>query len=232
MIDHARVVRLGEIGAQALDDGLADLIHGVELLPCIRVACGEVAAGLAEGLKGAVAAGQRAGGGLTDVTNTQGVDEALERNAAAGLDGGEEIAHRDCAETLLLLEFDRAVAAREGEDVRRLGDPTLLVEEIDLLFTQTFDIESAAGNEVTQVLDALVRAGELAGTAGDGAFLAGRGESRTTVVASGQGQVFGKANASVCSGLRSRTTARTCGITSPARCTVTVSPILTSSSRM
>src|SRR5207244_7332945 len=82
---------------------------------------------------------------------------------------------RELAETLLLLELDLGVARFELENVGGLLDPALLEKELDLLLAQTLDVETAAGDEVLEVLDLLIRPGELAGAARDRALLAGRG---------------------------------------------------------
>src|SRR5262249_17100793 len=55
----------------------------------------------------------------------------------------------------------------EREDVGRLLDPALLEEQRDLLLSQPFDVEGAAGGEMLQMLDFLRRGGELAGAARD-----------------------------------------------------------------
>src|SRR2546426_3223724 len=95
------------------------------------------------------------------------VDEPLERDLAPGRDGIEQVAHRQFAETLLLLEPDLRIARSQREDIGRLLDPTLLEEQCDLLLAETLDIEGAAGDEMLEVLDLLIGAGELAGAAGN-----------------------------------------------------------------
>src|ERR1700682_6584248 len=89
------------------------------------------------------------------------VDEPLERDLAPRRDGVEQVAHGELAEALLLLEPDLGVAGREGEDVGRLLDPTLLEEQGDLLLAQSLDIEGAPRDEMPQMLDLLMRAGEF-----------------------------------------------------------------------
>src|SRR6266567_3143524 len=109
------------------------------------------------------------------MTHAQRIDEPLERNFAPRRDGGEQVAHRDLAEALLLFELDLAVARFERENVGRLLDPALLEEQRDLLLAQALDIECAPRDEMNEVLDPLIRAGELAAAAGARALRAGRG---------------------------------------------------------
>ena len=90
-------------------------------------------------------------------------------------DRREQIAHRGFAEAFLLFQFDLLVVRRQREDVGRLLDPFLLEEQFDLLLAQALDVEGAARDEQLQVLDLLIRAGELAGAAGARALLAGGG---------------------------------------------------------
>ena len=91
------------------------------------------------------------------------------------LDGGEQIAHRGLAVALDLLELELCVALLQREDVGRLLHPSLVEEELELLLAEAVDVEGAARDEQLQVLDLLVRTGELAGAAGARALLAGRG---------------------------------------------------------
>ncbi len=53
-------------------------------------------------------------------------------------------------------------------------EPALLIEELDLFFAEPVDVEGAAGDEMLEVLDGLIGAGEFAAAARDGAFLACR----------------------------------------------------------
>src|SRR5712691_2355587 len=108
------------------------------------------------------------------MAHAEGIDEALERNLAPGRDRAEQVAHRELAEALLLLELDLGVARFEGENVGGLLDPALLEKELDLLLAQALDVEGAAGDEMLEVLDLLIRAGELSGATRDRALLAGR----------------------------------------------------------
>ena len=85
-------------------------------------------------------------------------------------------------------------------------------------------------DEMVQVLDALERAGELAGAAAHHASRRPTAVvSRTSGVFSGHGQMGGKVVRLGRRPLRSGSTTPTiCGITSPARCRITVSPMRTS----
>src|SRR6185437_14403286 len=113
--------------------------------------------------------------GLADLTHAECEDEALERNLPPAFDGGKQIAHRGFAVTFDLLEFYLLVALLQREDIGRLLDPALLEEELDLLFAEPVDVESAPRGEQFQMFDLLERTGELAGAAGPRALLAGRG---------------------------------------------------------
>src|SRR5262249_50552993 len=118
-----------------------------------------------------VAARERARGGLACVTHAGRVDEPLERDFASRSDRVEQVAHRNFAETFMLLQLDLRIALLEREDVGRLFYPALLKEQRDLLFPQPVDIERAAGNEMLKMLNFLRRTGELASAAGNRALL-------------------------------------------------------------
>src|SRR5512144_2405704 len=109
------------------------------------------------------------------MAHAERIDETLERDLAPRFDGIEQTADRQVAEALLLLQFDFRIARGEGEDVTRLPDPALLEEQRDLLLAQPRDVERAPRDEMLQMLDLLVRAGELPGAAGDHALATGRG---------------------------------------------------------
>src|SRR5208282_5622480 len=105
------------------------------------------------------------------MADAERIDEALERNLPARCDRVEQVPHRDGAEPFPLLQADLGVAALQREDVGGLLDEPLLEEQRDLLFPEPFDVEGATRHDVAQVLDLLVRAGELAAAAGDRALL-------------------------------------------------------------
>src|SRR5712691_5882850 len=98
------------------------------------------------------------------MAHAERVDEPFERDVAPRLDRAEQVAHRQFAETFDLLQLDFRVARFEREDVGRLLDPTLLEEQFDLLLAEPLYIEGAARDEMLEVLDLLIRTGELAGT--------------------------------------------------------------------
>ena len=117
---------------------------------------------------GAVATSEQARRRLADVADAQRVDEAVERDAPAGLDGAEEVGGRGLAPALQLGELRERVAAvllLQVEDVRRAPHPTLGVECLDLLGAETLDVEGVAGDEVAQPLQRLGRANQTAGAA-------------------------------------------------------------------
>src|SRR6185437_8224359 len=160
-LDDADVHGVGEVGCQAIDDRLADLIHGVHFLARLGIAFGQLDAGVVERPPASVTASQRTRGCFADVAHAQGVDEALERDLPAGLDGGKQIADGDLPESFFLLEADLAVARFESEDVGGLLDPAPLEEQGDLLLPQPLNIKGAPRDEMPQVLDALMGAREL-----------------------------------------------------------------------
>src|SRR5262245_2946842 len=108
------------------------------------------------------------------MADAERVDEPLQRNLASGPNGAEEIAHRDFAKSLDVLEMDVLVARLQREYVGRLPDPSLLIEKLDLLLAQPVDVEGAAGHEVLEMLHSLIRAGEFAAAAGNRTLLSGR----------------------------------------------------------
>src|SRR5690606_2157773 len=97
---------------------------------------------------------------------------------AAHIDGTEEVLDRLLAEPLALGEGIIAlrIAAREREDVGGCADQSLVMEKLDPLATESFDIEGKARDEVLQALLRLGRTDEAARAAADGlgltAFLA------------------------------------------------------------
>src|SRR5947199_8902864 len=103
----------------------------------------------------ALGAREHARGSLSHVPHAEREEETLERNLAACRDRGEEIAHRDLAKALDLLEPDRDVSFRERKKIGRLLDPALFEEQRDLLLAESLDVERAAGHEMPQMLDLL-----------------------------------------------------------------------------
>ncbi len=167
-------MRLAEISGDGVDHGVPDLVEVIHLGARLLVGVGDLQTGLVESIPRSVAARERPRRGLADLAHAERVDEALERNLAASLDGIEEIAHRGFAVTFLLLELDLRVARGKREDVGGLLEPALLVEEDDLLFAETIDVEGAARHEMLEVLDLLMRARELAAAIGACPLLASR----------------------------------------------------------
>src|SRR5262249_28150810 len=160
-LDDSAVVLLAEIGLEPLDHGVADLIDRIEFLAHVGVAGDESFASFEEGAPGAVGSREHARRGLADVADAERVEEALERDIAPCLDRAEQISHRGLAVAFLLLEPDFLVALLQRENIGRLPHPALLVEELDLLLAETVDIERAARHEMLEMLDRLMRPGEL-----------------------------------------------------------------------
>src|SRR5262245_38695672 len=155
-------MRLAEIGSEAVNDGVTDLVEIVHVLARLRIFLSELERGVMERLPRAVGARQDARGGVANMAHAERIDEAVERDLAARRDGAKQIAHRHLAEALDLLELDLGVACLEREDLGRLPDPFLLEEQLDLLLAEAIDVEGAAGHEMLEVLDFLIGAGELA----------------------------------------------------------------------
>src|SRR5215203_1125885 len=107
------------------------------------------------------------------MAHAERVDETLQRNAPAALDGRKEIAYRGFAVALDLLQLQLGVALLQREDVGGLLHPPLVEEVLKLLLAEPVDVEGAARYEQFQMLDFLERTGELAGAAGTRTFLAG-----------------------------------------------------------
>ena len=163
-----------EIGLDAVDHGFSNLVECVHFGDGFFIAFGDLQTGVVERLPGAVAARQRQRRGLADVADAECVDETVERYFAPLIDGREQIAHRGLAVALFLQQF-ALVLLLQREDVGRFPHPFLLEEEFDLLFAQPLDVEGAARGEQLEMLDLLIRAGELAGAARACALLAGGG---------------------------------------------------------
>src|SRR6201988_1360365 len=106
------------------------------------------------------------------MAHTQRIDEALQRDVAAILDRGKEIAHRGLAVAFDVLQLEFVVALRQREDVGALFYKTLVEEILQLLLAEAVDVERPSRHEQLQVLDLLERTGELAGAAGARALLA------------------------------------------------------------
>ena len=111
------------------------------------------------------------------MADAEGEDEAIERDAAARLDGGEQLVDRLGAETLLghqpLVLLQTRIALLQREDVGRLHDAALVVEQLDLLLAQALDVEGVARDEMLEPLLGLRRADEAAGAAAHDVGLAG-----------------------------------------------------------
>src|SRR5690606_18838556 len=119
-----------------------------------------------EGGPGLEGAGQHQRGLLADVAHAQAVDEAVQGDGAAGVNAGHEVLHAGLAVALLGAQGrELFLVAGETENVGGLLDPAALVEGDQLLFTKAFNVERPTADEMLEVLDALERAGELAGAA-------------------------------------------------------------------
>src|SRR5205823_1661496 len=154
-LDDAAIMALAEIGLDAGDHGVADLVERAHFGSRLFVALCDLAAGVMEGVPGAVAAPPSQCRGLADMAHAERVDEPLQRDLAPVLDRGEQVADRGLAVALDLLELELVVALLQREDVGGLLDPFLLEEELDLLFAEAVDVERPARGEQLQMLDLL-----------------------------------------------------------------------------
>src|SRR3954447_17298585 len=103
--------------------------------------------------------------GLADMRDAERVDEARERDRAARVDRREEILHARLAPALALFEPQLAVPPREGEDILRRPHESFVVELIDALRAEPFDVEGVARDEMLEALARLRRADQPAGAA-------------------------------------------------------------------
>ena len=112
--------------------------------------------------------------GLAHMRDAEREDEAVERDRAARLDRGEQVLRARLAPALAVLEPLEAlrIARFQREDVLRALDQALLVELVDALHAQAFDVEGVARHEVLQALARLRRADEAAGAAAHRILLA------------------------------------------------------------
>src|SRR5262249_52687683 len=152
----------------------SDLIERIHLLLRLFVATRDLAARLLERVPCAVAARERERGGIADMPHAERIDEAIKWNVAPRSDRIEQVPHRRLAVALFLFEPDFRLARLEREDLARLLDPAALVEQLDLLLAESFDVKGAPRGEMPEVLDPLMGARELAGTAETYALLACR----------------------------------------------------------
>src|SRR6476469_336213 len=108
---------LAEIGLDARDHGLADLVERVHLGHRFLIALGNPEAGVVKGLPRAIAARQRQRRGLADMAHPEREDETLERDLPAPPDRIEQVTHRGLAIAFDLLEPEVRVARFQREDV-------------------------------------------------------------------------------------------------------------------
>src|SRR5215470_4790039 len=108
------------------------------------------------------------------MAHAERVDETLQRNPAPLPDGGKEIAHGRLAVALDFLQLQLRIALGQREDVRGLLHPAFIEEVLKLLLAEAVDVEGAARHEQFQMLDLLVRTGELAAAAEARSLLARR----------------------------------------------------------
>src|SRR3984957_7459796 len=104
---------------------------------------------------------------LADMPDSERIEEAVERNRPARVDGVEQVARRSLAEPLPLAQWRSAlpIARFQRENISRRADQTLGEKEFDQFFAQSLDVESVAGCEMLEAFDRLRRTDERAGAA-------------------------------------------------------------------
>ncbi len=202
--------------AERLHHGWADAVDHGEFGERVGILFARLDRGFAEARQGAEAFHQVAGGDGADVADAEAEQEAGGVGPALGLDRGEQGVDRLGLPAFAADQFV-AVGAK-AEDVGGFVEPAQSHEFGDGLFAQPFDVERGAGGEMAQALEALGGADQAAGAADvDLAFLGdclaaalrgnGRGRRRR-----------GRSSSRV-------STSTICGMTSPARCRTTRSPM-------
>src|SRR6185312_3579890 len=149
--------------------------------------------GLAPGGERAIVLRQQPGGSLADLRDSQGIDEAFEGDAAARLDGAQQLGRRLLAPALAFFQFGGALA--EAEDVGGRFQPAFLPQLFDALLAETVDIEGVAADEMLEALDRLGRADEAAGAAAHDHALLADGVAVADRAAVGEGERLAAARA-------------------------------------
>src|SRR3954470_21805460 len=108
------------------------------------------------------------------MANAERVDEPVEPDFAARLDGREQLVGGNLAPAFASLELrDRAPVPRgEGEDIGRRLDQAVGIEGLDVLLAQTLDVKGVARHEMLETLDPLRGADQSPGAAPHGIQLA------------------------------------------------------------
>ena len=135
-------------------------------------------------------------GRLADVADAEREDEAVERDRAARLDGGEQLARPTAAPqpsrsaSVVVERASRAAGVKMSA-----GDwiSPSSKNACDLLLAQPLDVEGVARHEMLQPLDRLRRADQAAGAAAHHVDLAGLGSTSRTAWLPQTGQSVGKA---------------------------------------
>ncbi len=168
-------MRLGKEVGDRGGDHRADALDIVEIGEGLTLPILGFAHGLKERVDAAVMSGEKSSGGLADMAHTERIDEAVETNVAARVDGVEQIAGGGLAPAFALGKLGRGarIARLQGEDVGRRLDQPFLVEGLDVLLAETLDVEGIARDEMLEPLDALGGADQPAGAAPDRVELAG-----------------------------------------------------------
>jgi hypothetical protein len=137
-------MRLAKIIGDSLDHRAADLVERIHLRLGFLVPLGDLYASVVKFLPAAVAARERNCRRLADMTDTERVDEPLQRYLAPRINRLIEVTDRRFAIAFDLHQVDLLVTRRKREDFRGLLHPALLIEQLDLLLAQPLDVEGAA----------------------------------------------------------------------------------------
>ncbi len=141
---------------------------------------------------------QQLGRRFADMADAQRIDETVERNVAARVDRGDQIFDHLVFLVVVALRFDglplaflgaplraqgRAMRAQgladefglfgQPENIGRLLDQSLLVEQLDIGAAEPFDVEGVAPDEMLEPFDRLRRADQPARAAAIDIHLAG-----------------------------------------------------------
>src|ERR1700733_11142458 len=134
---------------------------------------------------------------LPDMANAKCVEEPVERDRPARVDGFEQVARRSLAEPLPLAQRRSAlpIARLKRENISRRADQTFSKKEFDQLFAQSLDVEGVAGCKMLEAFDGLRRADERAGAAAhdvrDPRLLVDLAQSRRSADGAGIGEDVG-----------------------------------------
>jgi len=160
-IERLLVMGGGEELYKGLGDDRTDVADAGELGLGLRVLVDGGLDRRANGCERAIVACKALGRAFAGLSNSKRVKESPKADRAAVLDGLEQV--RNTRRTVALASAQRPVArgvtGREGKQIGRALYQIPLVEFLNLLFAESFDIEGLPGYEVDQSFNGLGRAG-------------------------------------------------------------------------